>query len=261
MSSYALDNAWHRARERLTALEANQDPGTIRHLTALGVGSGYRCLEVGAGGGSIAAWLAKRVGPTGSVLATDIDTRFLDVLAEPNLEVREHDLAAEDLPVGEFDLVHARLVLVHLPDPQRALQRLVAALRPGGWLLVEEPDFVSRVPDPTTIDAELMGKAERAAAMNSQRVGMNRTYGRRLYSDVVAAGLIDVEAEGRVALIRGGTVDAEIQRLTWVQLREGLVDTGLITGTELDALVHAMETETPVWMGPITMAVWGRKPD
>ncbi len=146
MTDYMLDNAWRQARERLAALEAWLDPGTTRHLEALGVGAGWRCLEVGAGGGSVAAWLGARVGPSGYVLATDIDTRFLDALAAPNVEVRQHDIVTEALPEGAFDLVHARAVLEHLPQHERALGRMAAALKPGGWLLVEDVDFASFVP-------------------------------------------------------------------------------------------------------------------
>ena len=78
MAGYTLDNAWNQASARLAALEAVFDSGTIRYLDGIGVGDGWRCLEVGAGGGSIAAWLARRVGAGGCVLATDIDTRFAE---------------------------------------------------------------------------------------------------------------------------------------------------------------------------------------
>ncbi len=108
MTSYTFDNAWQQARQRLTGLEAWLDPGTIRHLEMLQVGAGWRCLEVGAGGGSIASWLGARVGASGHVVATDIDPRFIDVLDAPNVEVRRHDIVTDDLETGAFDLVHAR---------------------------------------------------------------------------------------------------------------------------------------------------------
>jgi hypothetical protein len=79
-NTYLLPNAWHQARERLALLERVLDPGTTRHLDELGVAAGWECLEFGAGGGSIAAWLCARVGSTGRVVATDLDTRFLEAL-------------------------------------------------------------------------------------------------------------------------------------------------------------------------------------
>jgi SAM-dependent methyltransferase len=77
------------------------------------------------------------------VVATDLDTRVLQDLTHPNLEVRIHDVLADDLPEEAFDLVHLRLLLAWLADPALALHRLVAALRPGGRLVAEEMDFVS----------------------------------------------------------------------------------------------------------------------
>ncbi len=108
---------------------------------------GWRCLEVGAGGGSVAAWLCDRTAHGGSVLATDLDTTVLRELTRPNLEVRVHDVLSDELPEREFDLVHARLLLAWLADPGRGLQRMLAALSPGGCLLVEEMDFHSIAPD------------------------------------------------------------------------------------------------------------------
>jgi len=132
MAHYVFDNAWEWGRERLNSVEALLDPGTIRHLEALRVASGWQCLEVGAGGGSIARWLCHQVGEGGQVIATDIDTRFLEALDEPNLVVRRHDIVHDALSESSFDLIHARLVLEHLPSRYQVLQRMTAALKPGG---------------------------------------------------------------------------------------------------------------------------------
>ena len=83
MSTYVFDNAWESERARLTGLESGLDAGTIRHLETLGVGAGWRCWEIGGGGGSIAAWLCERVGDDGHVLATDLETTFLDRWGAP----------------------------------------------------------------------------------------------------------------------------------------------------------------------------------
>src|ERR671926_1587140 len=126
-SEYRFDNAWLLARERLAALEAQLDPGTIRHLQALGVGERWQCLEVGGGGGSIAEWLCRQVGPAGRVVATDINTRFLEALDFANLEVRVHNIVEDELEPGTFDLVHARGVLVHVSQRDTVLERVVSA--------------------------------------------------------------------------------------------------------------------------------------
>jgi ubiquinone/menaquinone biosynthesis C-methylase UbiE len=113
---------------------------TDRHRDAIGMTAGWRCLEVGAGGGSVARRLGERVGATGSVLALDLDTTYLADLP-PHITVRRHDLTREQLPHGEFDLVHCRALLMHLPDPAATIASLAATVAPGGWLLVEEGDF------------------------------------------------------------------------------------------------------------------------
>jgi ubiquinone/menaquinone biosynthesis C-methylase UbiE len=133
-------------RARLEAAEDLMDDGTIRVLERLGTRSGWRCLEVGAGGGSIARWLAERVAPLGHVVATDINTRDLKTSGHATLEVRQHDIVADPIEEAAFDLVHARLVLEHLRERDQVLDKLARALRPGGWLVVEDVDYVSAIP-------------------------------------------------------------------------------------------------------------------
>lgn len=129
--------------ERLGLLERIEDARSQRHLAALGIQRGWRCLEVGAGHGSIAGWLAEQVGPQGRVVATDLNPRFLTEFTLPNVEVRRHDIRTDPLEPGTYDLAHCRAVLVHLPEPHLVVRRMVAALRSGGWLLVEEGDLSS----------------------------------------------------------------------------------------------------------------------
>src|ERR1043165_1338313 len=137
-TAYAFDNSGTFAVDQHHALAETLDPFTSTRLAETGVTRGWHCLEVGAGGGSIARWLAGRVAPDGSVLATDIDPRHIP--AAPGLEVRTHDITRDPLPPAAFDLIVARLVLRHVPDRAAVLHRLLAALRPGGWLQVEEFD-------------------------------------------------------------------------------------------------------------------------
>ena len=151
-SEYLLDNRAAAAQHRFGALSVLFDDVTFRHIQALGIQRGWRCWEVSAGGPSVPNWLAGRVGPDGHVLATDINTSWIDGLA-PHVEVRRHDIARDDLPSGKFDLIHARLVLCWVPQRDEALQRMTGALRPGGWLLIE--DFDPRLQSAASIDAHL----------------------------------------------------------------------------------------------------------
>jgi 2-polyprenyl-3-methyl-5-hydroxy-6-metoxy-1,4-benzoquinol methylase len=260
MAHYTLDNAWENARERLALLEAYADPWSVRYLEALGVGAGWHCLDVGAGGGSIAEWLCRCVGPTGHVVATDIDTRFLDRLNHPNLEVRRHDITIEALPDAAFDLVHSRVVLMHLAERDRALRSMVGTLKPGGWLLVEEADAATWLPDPRLEGAELFSKGTDAFIQVLTATGVDCNYGRRLYCDVRVAGLLDVDGAGRVPVIHAATPYARFWQLTIAQLRDRIVGAGLLTDEELDRFLALHDDASFVAMGYAIMAVWGRKP-
>lgn len=142
-SSYGLglSNQWSDEQKRLAGVEATYDPGTFRFLDMLGLGVGMHCLELGGGGGSVARWMAERVGPSGSVLVTDIDVGALDGCEGPNIEVRVHDAGTDPIDECAFDIIHSRLVLEHIPARFEVLDKLVAALRPGGALLIENADL------------------------------------------------------------------------------------------------------------------------
>jgi SAM-dependent methyltransferase len=262
-SRYAFVNVREIQRERLRTLETLLDPGSIRHLEATGVGPGWRCLEVGAGGGSIAAWLADRVGPDGHVLATDLDTTVLQEIARPNLEVRGHDVRSDELPAAAFDLVHVRLLLAWLPDPQAILGRLVTALRPGGRLVAEEMDFVTVVPDPA-IDADEAAAFGRVTAAHdavlAARHGFDTRFGRRLRGELERAGLHDVGTQGRAEIRRGGEPGGAIWRLTLIQLRDQILADELATAADVDRVIALCDEPSFCAMSPLTMAAWGRRP-
>ena len=254
---YAYDHGWTQERIRLAGLEAALDPGTREHLLRLGASPGWRCLEVGAGGGSVATWLVEQVSPHGVVVATDLETDFLDAEASryEGLEVLRHDITTEDLPTG-FDLVHTRWLVEWLPDKRGALRRMAAALRPGGVLIVEEPDFVT-----------IFGAAEPPALRRVIIAGMrylestcpvNVEYGRRLLDDLSAVGLVNVTAEGRCPLVWGGTPPAgHFLRLTLEKLRSGLLADESVSESEFADAVGALEDPSITVMMPMTIAAWG----
>jgi len=257
-TGYGLDNAWRQALTRLRSLEEWLDPGTVRRLRATGVGAGWRCLEVGAGAGSIARWLSGAVGPDGEVLATDIDTRFLSAATAPNLRAQRHDITADDLPDAPFDLVHCRLVLAHLPGRQAVLRKLAAALKPLGQLVAEEMDFVSVSAD----ERQPGGPAFNQSVASSNDVlrgrGFDPEYGRRLLSDLRTAGLADIGTEGHVRLWSGGSAGAAAWRLTFEQLQPDMAARGLDSAT-IAAAIRACQDPGFAFMSQVTMAAWGQR--
>src|SRR5262249_57978266 len=137
---------------------------------------------------------------------TDLNPRFLVGHGLPNLEVRTHDLLADDLEEGCYDLVHCRFVLMHLPDPLRALGRLAAAVRPGGWLLVEEMDVGSfGAADPAHPRAAGFDRQMQLLHAALQATGtMSFHFGRRLPALVEGQGLRELGHDGATLIGRGG---------------------------------------------------------
>ena len=256
---YVFDNAHGETLERFPALSDLYDDETIRCLHAIGVAPGWHCLEVAAGGGSVAQWLAGQVGPSGRVLATDLDTRFLESLACPALEVRRHDIARDPLPDSGFDLVHARLILVHLPEREQALKRMVRALKAGGWLVCEEFDSLSMPANPALHPNECALKAQAAMQRVMASRGANTRYGRDLAARMRALGLVDVRAHGRMAMWHGGSAGARLFRANFEQLREALLGVGLLTQDELDADLARLDNPDTLFPSPVMWTVCGRR--
>jgi SAM-dependent methyltransferase len=134
--------------QRLAALAEACDPATTSVLASLPIAPGGSCLEIGAGLGSIALWIADNLAPR-QVVATGLDTQALSRLHHPALRVVRHDARADPFPAGSFDLIVARNVLCHLPDRQDVLARAIGWLATGGWILIEDPAFFPANPRPT----------------------------------------------------------------------------------------------------------------
>ncbi len=144
MAEYSLPHELVGERKRLALMSALLDPVARAHIVRLGVGPGWRCLELGCGNGSIAQALAERVASTGHVVASDIDLRYIVDLHVPCLEIRRIDILqdVDAIEEGSYDFVTARALLHHLTPAYKALGRMVTALKPGGALLSIEPDML-----------------------------------------------------------------------------------------------------------------------
>lgn len=257
---YAFDNAAPEAGRRFSGLEAALDPVTIRHLSARGVAAGWSCLEIGTGGGSIARWLAARVGPAGRVLATDLNVSWANDGGMGNIAFRAHDIARDPLEADAFDLIHARLVLLHLPQRDQVLGKLVASLRPGGWLVLEEfTTVLPPIPEPAT-DAEqavneiLPAVRELLHSRGADTVVYPRTLVRRLR----AAGLGDTGAEGHLSFSEPYAREVHLANLE--QVGDALTAAGFATRDQVERGVAALRDPHVSPTLPMLVSAWGRKP-
>ncbi len=204
-------------------------------------------------------WLANQVRPGGHVIATDISVELLQ--GQHGFEVRRHDVGVDDPPMTTFDFVHARLVLVHLTQRAAALRSMVAALRPGGWLLIEDADPALQplaCPDEYAAPQQLANKVRQGFRALLAARGADLAYGRKLPRLLREAGLVDVRAEAFFPVAAPAL--ARLERATVEQLRDQLVAGGAITSDEINEhLANVTAGSVDVVTAPLISA-WGRRP-
>ena len=259
MSEYLFDNNSELEKRRLDLLQEIFDPITREHLERIPLPPGAQCLDFGAGAGSVARWLCERVGPEGRVVATDLDTVFLEQLTEPNLDVRRHDILADPLEEKSFDLIHSRLVVDFFPDRQHeVVARLVSALRPGGWLILEDFDWSTLAAVAPGSQSDLVLRVHDALRVVFPSGAPE--LGRALPLTFRAAGLTDVGAAGRVHMVLSGTPAAEWWQITLQALRPRLVELGLVSDGEVDEYFQAIAGDRHCSLFPVMVSAWGRRP-
>jgi len=251
--------------DRLSLLQQLFDPQTERRLDF--VEPGWKCLEVGAGRGSIAAWLAGRVGSAGQVVAADLDTTLLQGLDLPNLKVVQHNIVTGPIemlgPPGSFDLVHARFLMQHLREAQdQAVARMRDCLKPGGWIVLEDTDTLTMAAaDMTHPLAEAFNRQMEAAAQSIRATNtIDAVAGRGMYARLERGGFVDVRHEASVRIVPGGSPFAR----WFIQSTEASRDFYLSRGTDytegIDLSIRAFSDPTFRLLSTIEHCVWGRKP-
>lgn len=241
--------------ERTDAGAQAYDPVTTRRLRALGAGPGRRCLEIGAGTGTVARWLLEEARAE-EVVALDRDTTALASLTHPRLRVLTADLTDTGLEPGTFDLVHARFVLMHLRERRRLVSRLAGWLNPGGWLVLGDAVELPDVRDTSSAYRRTMDAMWQA---------LRTTIGTDI-SSVPAyphllreAGLHHVAAElFGPALIAGGPM-ARFWSETWSRMRPELEDTGLVDAETVDEALAYLASPRLAELGPGMALAWGQR--
>ena len=251
---YAFPHSAQDESRRLQLLEQRLDPLTKRRIQRLGVGKGARCLEIGGGRGSITRWLSDVVGPTGRVTATDLQLGFLTEIDASNVEVLRHDIRTGTFPPGSFGLIHARAVLMHISPSVDVLRRIVTWLAPGGWLVLEEPDFGMWIGDADPVWATSPQTTQVAFP------GLALSQGRSLLRQVHQLGLTGVGADAEIDIVQAGTDLAEFYQLSQAALALPKVQAGALSRAEATALIDRPGDDDFLACGFVHIGVWGRRP-
>lgn len=239
-TEYVFDSASDLGDEQIRSLSAMYDDVTATVLDGIGVRSGQTCLDIGAGSGSVATMLAERVAPDGSVIATDLESEHLST--GPGVTVLTHDINDGVPPGGPYDLIHARLVLMHLEARERLLPMLAGGLNPGGWLAVG--DLGARLPRaieaPSPADAAIFERVIRIGmTLLAPKVGMSTTWADQLHRSMSDAGLIDVQTR-RIARTCGGGSPGCLLFRSYARQHEGLLQEVGVSGDEIGRFVELM---------------------
>ena len=249
---YVLDQGFAEERARIAGMEALWDRGSQALLEELGIGPGWKCLEVGAGGGSLVEWMAAR----GATSPPSTSTPASSISWPPmRSKCAASTFANDELPQAEFDLVHARLVLEHLTDRSQILDRLAATLRPGGWIVIEDYDWGTFGFED---EEEGFSDVTEALLQFMEQAGFEREYGRQVVADIASAGLTEVRGEGRVRIVDSNSPGFDFFKLTFESLRGAVVDSGLLSAEDAEAASARFGGNLRVCT-PLMMAGIGRR--
>lgn len=256
---YVLDNDEPTASPMLDHLSAILDGLTFERLTEAGVPAGGRCWEVGAGNGSVSSWLGEQVGLGGKVIATDVKTRH--VRHHPRVRIVTHGVASQPPPDLGFGLVHARLVLAHLPTRREVLKTLVEALAPGGVLVIEEWGHWSGMvlSSPVSDAAGIYSRYLDALLKVFRSSGNDTGWAARVPQAMTDVGLVDVDTVTRADSWRGGSAGCLLPVVVATELRPRLIDAGA-RAEDLDALPEVMHHPDTLVLGNLTFSTIGYRP-
>jgi 2-polyprenyl-3-methyl-5-hydroxy-6-metoxy-1,4-benzoquinol methylase len=230
MAEYVWPHDLRGEADRLRLMSSLLDPSSEFHLLRTGVGSGWRCLEIGAGNGSLSQWLAQRVGPTGHVVASDIRTDLMEGIAGGNLEVRQLDVVHNEPSDAPYDLIAIRALLHHLPERRAVVSKVARWLKPGGYLFIQEPDFYPTWAVEPPSQKQFWEQFIQWAAAHQ----IDYYVGRKVPAWLQAEGLVSISSEGHAILYNGGSPFAEWWDDGICEVADKVQTAGVISEATLD---------------------------
>ncbi|KYF89984.1 SAM-dependent methyltransferase [Sorangium cellulosum] len=260
----------HSEREAIRLQQQSRDLAreTAWLLDQIGIGPGDRVLDLGCGPQGSLELLAERVGSSGSVVGLEKNAQaaalaraFVRERGLPGVEVVEGDALANGFPRASFDLVHARLVLVNVPNPEEIAREMVALTRPGGVVASHEADYAAHRCDPPHPSWDRLLTAYEA---HSRDNGIDLFIGRRTHRLFRAAGLVDIRVNPLIHVYPPGHPRRSIFLDFIDNVRPHLLADGLIGEEELDAHLRALHEHIArpdvLIISHMFFQVWGRTP-
>jgi SAM-dependent methyltransferase len=242
--------------ERLRLLEAWGDPDTHAVLRAVGIGRDWRCLEIGAGAGSVARWIADQC-PDGTTVAVDSDTRYVGDTERSNLEWHTGDIRTLEWPPGSFDLVHSRLTFCHLPEREALVATVVRWLKPGGRLVLGDPMCMPAADSVHEPVRRFFGVLEKGWA--AQGSDMTR-WAQTIPSQLARAGLREIGVHTRASCLGDGGPYGALAAANIRQQGAYLVRAGLLTEADVGTMTDLCADPGFTDLRSIMVYAWGRKP-
>ena len=260
-SDYIFTDTQFRSElTRLQKLEEVYDPASRRQISATGITTGWQCLEIGTGAGSMMRWMSEIVGASGRVTAVDLDTRFVQDTRLANVEVIEADIYQVALN-KLFDLVHVRHVLVHQANTL-LLTRILELLKPGGWLVIEEPDFsATRFISGTPTQQQAVTKINQAICQMFVNQGKDYALGLKLPSLLQQQGFEHLQIANDVPIVMGNSDIATLMKLSARQLAKKYLATGKATQADIETYCQCTEDSTAWAIYLATVSAIAQKPD
>ena len=244
-------------------------PESVALLSRIGLKPGQSAIDLGCGPSGILDLLSAAVAPGGRVVGLDADPAHVALAREyaskhglANVELGRADARHTGLPSGSFDLVHARTLLVTIPEPAQVIAEMARLARPGGWVASQEPDAAEHAMCYPPLPA--WDRLRELFRASFSRSGADLRIGRRLSELYRHAGLVDIEVVAYAPLYPAGHSRRTILPDLVCSLRPVILELGLSDEQELAELdrevrVHLADPAT-ITMAHLLMVVWGRKP-
>lgn len=256
---------YERLRRQAEALE----PSTAALLDRIGLQPGMRCLDVGCGPGEVMRLIGQRVGATGRVVGIDLDARLgteaagiLRATGASQFNFVGGDiLAIDSIPGAPFDLVYARLVLIHSPNPQALLRAMYRWVKPGGCLVVQDYDFRTLAAYPRSEPIEAFRRVFQGVF---ERANLDTEIGHKLPWHFVEAGLGTPDGGDVSGILASMEQSWEMVAAVYQSLLPLALKLGITTAAESEQFFHQIEEaagqryHAVLW--PLLLGAWKRKP-